>query len=1293
MRGFVISLLGAAMLTSFLPEVVSATEQISVDRTLNWSDTLRQFTQDENALNDAGKTYFSLQFSGASYQFKNNAVLPVFGESFKINAAGTVSVRIENAVYETVQRGKLNFDDLTTDIQFNQTIGYISKKPVLDISFIPLRKNRLTGNIERLVSFRLIAEINTANFKMEEEEEMDYSEHSILASGTWYKISVIKDGIFKIDKSFLESLGINLSSVNVNQIGIFGNGGGMLPELNSAFRFDDLQENAVERVGLEDGSFDEGDYILFYGQAPNRWQFSITTNTFKHQNDLYSNKTYYFISTDKGTGKSITDQNESLLPVTKTSSTYDALAFIDQDKINLINSGRVWYGDAFDAYTSSKDYAFSFPNIDPSSSIIFRTDVAGASASGNMYLNFDANTTDLGTITLTPVEADFTETFAKAGSIETSFFSSSPNITIHLGYSGSTSGTSWLNYIELLARSFTTYNNSSLFFRDHLTIGDGQITNYIVTAPGDIKVWDITDQTNVKNQKYTYNASDISFKLPSDSLKEFVAFYLSDVFPSTDITSEGSVANQDIHNIDLSPDYVIVTHPAFLAEARRLATFHHDLQGFDTLVVTTNQVYNEFSSGSNDISAIRDMMRMFYVRAGIDAELEPRYLLLFGDCSFDYKNTSFAEEENTLRVPNYESNQSLALGSSYGTDDYFGFLDESEGLNLESSTPKLDIGVGRIPVVETTEATEMVDKIIHYKSTETFGSWRNLICFLADDEDYNTHVKDAEELADSVKSRYPVYNIDKIYFDSYQQVPGAGGERYPDVEVALNNRIYSGAFIMNYLGHGNEQNWAQERVLSVDDINSWDNYDKLPLFITATCSFSRYDNPDVRSAGELTLLNPTGGAIALVSTNRVVYASANYDLNSNFLEHIFEPVDGKLPALGDALKNGKNGVTSEGTNNRKFILLGDPALVLDYPVFNIQTTNISNDTLKALDKVTVWGEVTDADGIKLSTFNGTVYPTVFDKPVIINNLVNDPTFSGVGFGPSQPFSFDLQKNALYKGKASVVNGEFNFTFIVPKDITYSYGKGKLSYYADNSFEDAVGYDLSVVIGGTNDTAAADTEGPELDVYMNDESFVFGGLTDENPFLLVKLNDFSGINTVGNGIGHDVTATLDDDQQSLLKLNDYYEADLDKYQSGSVTYPLNDIATGRHSVVVKAWDVYNNSGEGYTEFVVAESAKLALSHVLNYPNPFTTNTSFWFEHNRAGDLLDVKVEIFSVSGRLVKTLQQQVSTEGYRVDNIEWDGLDEFGDPIGRGVYVYKLTVKAESDNSKANEFQKLVIIR
>lgn len=1288
----------AAMLTCLTVSAVWAGAQFSVDRSLQWSDQLRPFT------NSTGISTECLAFEGASFVIENDRILPLYQESFAVSGNQVASVVITDAIYAPVtELGMRELAGLKTwlqkDIAITYGLGLARKQPEVQVSFVPMRLHPTTGAVEKLVSFRLT--VTTSDIALKTTEEADFTGASALSSGSWYKVSLTKEGIYKVDKAFLNSIGIT-GSIAFSSLGIFGNGGGMLPEANIAFRYDDIQENSIYKMDVNGNGFmEDEDYVLFYGQAPHRWNYIESTNTFRHQNNIYSDKTCYFITPDRGTGKYITSV-PSAPAENYTTSTYDILAFSDQDKTNLLNSGRTWYGDVIDIYNPERNYTFSMPDVRTTEYMTLRASAAGNSPSGSIILDLKVNGASMPVdIVISELVEGFSETYAYESTIETAFLPNSASLNVSLDFSGSSVSTAWVNYIELLGRATLRYVGTPLFFRDRLSIGDGRLTKFTIDADNGIQIWDITDQTNAFSITYSAVGGDLEFIASTDTLREYVAFDISDVLGSAELTFEQVVANQNLHNDTYQPDYVIVTHPSFLQEARRLAAWHHDTDGLDTLVVTTTQVYNEFSSGVMDLSAIRDMMRMYYERAGADAEKLPRYLLLFGDASFDFRFITFDEEKNTMKVPTYESVESLSKGISYGSDDYFGFLDPDEGDNIESSTEKLDIGIGRLPCVTAEEAAQLVDKIMHYKSGESFGSWRNALCFIADDEDYNTHVEDADALAQYVESAYPVYNQDKIYFDSYQQLPGAGGERYPEVESAINTKMFTGTLVMNYLGHGNEQNWAQERVLSVDDINSWENIDKLPLFVTATCSFSRYDNPDLRSAGELVLMNPNGGGIALVTTVRLVYASANYDLNSNLLEHLFEPVDGAYPRLGDAVRLGKNAVTSSAVNNRKFILLGDPALMLNYPTHQVVTRTVNGfdidvytDTLKALEKVTITGEITDAAGVKLSGFNGVVYPAVFDKPVLINNLVNDPTFSGVGgYGPSEPFSFYLQKNALYKGKASVVNGEFSFTFIVPKDISYTYGAGKLSYYADNALEDAHGFDTGVIIGGTADDAVADDLGPKIDVYMNDETFVFGGLTDQNPILLIKLIDSSGINALGNAVGHDITATLDEDQQTTLKLNEYYESDLDQYQSGSVIYPLSDIAPGRHSVTVKAWDVYNNSGDGYTEFVVAESADLALSHVLNYPNPFTDQTAFWFEHNRPGDVLDVKVEVFTVSGKRVITLQQQVATDGYRVDSITWDGRDAYGDVIGKGVYVYKLSVRAASDNSKAHEFEKLVILK
>jgi len=467
------------------------------------------------------------------------------------------------------------------------------------------------------------------------------------------------------------------------------------------------------------------------------------------------------------------------------------------------------------------------------------------------------------------------------------------------------------------------------------------------------------------------------------------------------------------------------------------------------------------------------------------------------------------------------------------------------------------------------------------------------------------------------------------------------------------------------------------------------------LFMTATCEFSRFDDPERTAAGEFVFLNPNGGAIAMLTTVRLVTSGANKTLTSDFYTHVFSEVNNEMPRLGDVYRLSKN-ESNLGMNSRKFVLLGDPAMRLAYPKhtaltdsINHQVTAGTSDTLKALGKVTISGHIQHRNGSKFTNFNGTVYPTVYDKAVTITTQRNDLD--------SKVTTFQLQKNALFRGKASVVNGNFEFSFIVPKDIAYQPGQGRISYYAENGVTDVNGPYEDFIIGGTSSNIESDFSGPQIRLFLNDTNFVDGGLTDENPVLLAFVYDEHGINTTGNGIGHDIVAVLDGKTDNPIVLNDDYEADRDNYKSGSVSYPFSDLEEGPHELSFKVWDVYNNSAQVFTDFVVAKSAQLALSHVLNYPNPFTTYTEFWFEHNKPGEQLDVQIQVFTISGRLIKTINTDIITQGFRPDpgqwpDLQWDGKDDFGDNIGRGVYVYHLKVRSASGDY-ADQYEKLVILK
>jgi hypothetical protein len=649
-------------------------------------------------------------------------------------------------------------------------------------------------------------------------------------------------------------------------------------------------------------------------------------------------------------------------------------------------------------------------------------------------------------------------------------------------------------------------------------------------------------------------------------------------------------------------------------------------------------------------------------------------------------------KNNTNFVPAWENNFSLDPLATYASDDFYGFLDDNEDINSGAIINYLDVGIGRVPAKNIEEAKNFVDKVENYFASQSLGPWRNNLTFIADDEDQNLHLQDAEIITTTANTIAPVFNQEKIYLDAFHQESGSGGSSYPQANQAINNQVYNGTLIWNFTGHGGPGRLAEETILDQDIINNWNNPNRLPLFITATCGFGVYDVPGINSAGENILMRPKTGAIALMTTTRVVFAFSNRIMNNNYLQFALQPdASGKYKSLGDAVREAKNytyQTSGDVTNNRKFTLLGDPALTIAYPVLKVHATKVNGipaaqaDTISAKEKIIIEGEITDVQGNLLTGFNGNVYPAVFDKPQNVNTLANDPT--------SLQTSFSTQTNVLFKGKASVNNGRFSFSFKVPKDINYQYGNGKLSLYAENGSQDGNGFFTNLIVGGAGNNIDNDHEGPEIRPYLNDEKFVNGGLTNESPVLIIKLADSSGINTVGTGIGHDIVATLDNDNRQFFILNDFYQGDLNSYQQGVVSFQLPVLEPGIHTLRIKAWDVLNNSREVILDFTVAKDEGLELSHVLNYPNPFTTKTQFWFEHNKPGQDLQVRLQIFTLSGRVIKMIQKTIITAGNRSSELEWDGRDEYGDKVGRGVYLYKLSVTA-SGKLKKEKIEKLVI--
>jgi len=1194
--------------------------------------------------------------------------------------------------------GSTPIDDYTG---YGSSISHVKKEPLLEYSLVreagqyyvvlkllPFQENA-AGKLERVNSFRIHVEKEPAMAALKISKAGVWAENSVLASGSWFKIAVEQSGMHKLTYEQLQEIGLQ----NPASVRVYGSGARLLPEAYSEGHIDDLKSVPVYIHKGSDDLFGPGDHILFYARGPEGWTFDEELSLYVQKLHSYSSRGYYFLTDSKGSVFTPEEVELSTAPATHTVNSYDYRTYLEEESYNLINSGRRWFGDNFNV-NLEENYPFSLPGRVAGEAVQIRVSVAARSGVSSTFI-IRANNDQIGSLTAAGTDlSHYTATYAYEQSNVFSYASSSDNVVLTVSYNRPNSNSQgWLNYITLNGRSELSILESELAFRDSRSVGSGYISEFrVANADNSTVIWELSDPENPENIAFELNGSTASFKLETSIRREFMAFKPLGSFPVPLYEGEGlgQVANQDLHGLG-HPDMVILCPEIFLEQALRLADHRETNDGMQVAVVLQQQVFNEFSSGAPDVTAIRNFMKMFYDRSGGNSDY-CRYLLLLGDGSYDNRGSEDKPNNPNLLLT-YQSDESLSPTRSYVSDDFFGLLDTDESMY----NGLVDIGIGRLPVSTVEEATHMVDKIISYSSLDKQGEWRNQLCFIGDDgEDSNIHMSQANELANYVKDHYPAYNINKILLDAYTQEDLATGPRYPDVTRAINDQVNRGALIVNYTGHGGPSGLAHEKITTVNDILSWSNKNMLPLFMTATCEFSRYDEYDraadqeETSAGEDVLLNTEGGGIGLFTTTRLVYSGPNHVLNEKFYEVVFEKDENQENyRMGDIIAYSKNN-TGSGINKRNFTLLGDPSMRLVYPQHRVVTDSINNipvalanDTLSAFQWVTVSGHLETRDGELMQDFNGTVYPLVFDKEKSVETLSNDD---------NPVFRFKARNNILYSGKTSVSKGHFSFGFYVPKDINYAFGSGKISYYSNNEELDAHGSYEGFNVGGIGSENASDSEPPVIDLFMNDSFFVSGGITDANPVLLVRVRDNYGINTTGNGIGHDLTATMDEDRVNSIILNEFYQASTNSYNSGTIHYPYSNLEAGHHEISVKIWDIHNNSAQSSLEFVVMDTEEMLLQNLFNYPNPFIDETWFNVEHNRPDREMRLELKIFNLSGQMVRIIDEEVYSSGYRLEPVNWDGSSSGGASLGGGVYVYTVSLTTE-DGEVATDSGKLIISR
>lgn len=1105
---------------------------------------------------------------------------------------------------------------------------------------------------------------------------------SVLAEGQWFKIAIAKDGVYKIDNEFISrNLSIDPQSFDARTLKVYGNGGRLLPQANSIDRPQDLIQNPTFKEGLEDGIFEPGDFLLFYGLGPH--QLEIQNDQIYYENNVYSDSSFYFITIGGDPSESLTTKTVASgdFPV---KSVYQELIAHEIDERNILKSnlsrggsGREWYGEVFQRNVNTeRDYDFQAPGFTGKGKLLFAS-LSQSEAENSFSLAM--NGTTLGDQRLTAITPVIEDEYEDRGNNHIDTFaidvppSNDLTLNVTFNFVSGQSSIARLNYFVIQAeRELAIYDGQTHFSNGETSDG---LQFEIENVSNNSQIWDISDPYHPQLVPLDLSGSTASFVDVGPIDQKYVVLQPEEITTPSYI---GSVANQNIRGAG-PQEALIIAHPRFLAQAQELAAFHQTTQNLQVGVFNIQEVYNEFGSGSNDITAVRDMIRYFYQNSP-----NLGYALLFGDCSYDYKDQI---SNNTNLVPTYQSRNSIHPIFSFSSDDYFGFMEEQEGewIELSSGDHTLDIGVGRIPAKTTAEATDMVNKIIRYSTSErVLGNWKNTVTYVADDGDRNIHLQDGESFAEILDEQAAQILPRKIYLDAFEQELGASQETSPILTDQINQAITEGTFLVNYIGHGNEFQWMDENTLDTAFVSNLTNRFRLPIFVTATCQFGRYDDPDFFSGSERLLLDPNGGAIALLTTTRPVFASSNRLVNEAFHENIFRRENGQHLRLGDIIRITKN-QSLRGPRNRNFALLGDPMLTLQYPDFiatideiNGKNIALESDTLSALEEITLRGTIRNQDSTLNDGFNGIVDILLLDAASQSRTLGQE----------SIPTSYRVQENALFRGKASVTNGQFSTTFILTRNISYRFLEGKISLYAidEENGVDASGATNQIRLGGTAPALRTDNAPPEIDLYLNDEQFVNGSAVESSSILIARVFDLNGLNISENSINQNITLTLNDEEPIVI--NDFYTADVDDYQNGFVTYPLNGLDAGKYTATIKLWDTYNNSATQTVEFIVSDTRRISMENVFNYPNPAKGTTTFNFEHNRPGEELEITIDIYGVDGALKATLYHEIDDSPTRIDFLNWDIT---ASTLEQGLYLYKITVKSTLDGAVGQQVKRLIV--
>lgn len=1077
-----------------------------------------------------------------------------------------------------------------------------------------------------------------------------YAERSVLADGHWVKIRVSESGVCRMSFSELRSAGLEPSQVRV-----FGYGGAQKEQDFSKRNIDDLPQVPV---------FVGEDYILFYVQGPISWTYN--GSRFAHTRNTYSDFGYYLLSDDAGALLPFPEA-EAISGAPTDVTYYSYYQVQDKDSVNLIDrtgvsgGGRTFYGEQFGA-GQTRTFTFSTPYANGDNSSVYIDMAANAATTSTVKAQLNNSTSK--SIYISSIPDHYT--FGVAGTISMNGASEEQNQRITMQFVNSNaSALAWLNYIEITTPSELVMTGSYMGIRSLVNRNTTNPVRFLLrNTTASTQIWDVTDLAAIQRMPTTMVDDQLAWVgTQADGVHEYIAVNTDGTkFVQAEVV--GEVKNQNLHALS-NIDYIIICPEGYEDVSEDLAKAHEAKQAITYAIVTDQQVYNEFSSGTPDATAYRWLMKMLYDRAKNGIGQQPRWLLLMGHGTFD--NRKLLRNSGTSLLLTYQAKNSINEIKAYATDDYFAYLDDNEG--AIDTQGRMDIGVGRLPVESLDEARTTVDKLIQYIRNEQTGKWKNQLVYLADDGENGTHTETAEKSAELVRIKNPDFIVHKIFLDAYPQEVNASGESYPLAKNRVLNLLKNGVLFFDYSGHGGYNAITNESILNLKDIAGMTNKNQA-FWLFATCNFAQCD-AGKRSAAETAVLNPKGGAIGILAATRTVYAPQNTNLNRSVCDTLFGHSDvfHYDMTLGEAISIGKNLLGSD-ENKLAYVLLGDPCMRLNYPTDYHVETLTEVDTLNALSVQHVEGRIIDEDLNTVSDFNGKVDITIYDKMQSIPTRDND----NAG-GEPRVVAYNDYPNTIFSGATDVKDGLFNYTFMVPKDIRYNFGNGRIVYYAvtADSLEtaEAVGHFEQFIVGGTGSIVTIDTVGPDMEIYLNSPAFRNGDKTYATPRFFANLYDENGINTAGAGIGHDLMLIIDDDPKMIYSLNEYFTAANNSYQAGQVSYLMEELANGPHSLSFRAWDLLNNSTTKSLNFIVEAGLDPSIYNVTTYPNPVQQSgvVHLVVNYDQPDELIETEIYLYNTAGQMVYSHKQ---------DNPDAVSINLPTLGLNTGVYIYSVKIKSAS---------------